>query len=116
MKSFLKLSVTFFFLICFSCSKKTNKTLFQLAEDTGIDFENKVVDNKLDNSFLFRNFYNGAGVAIGDINNDGLPDIFLTSNMGDNKLYLNKATLNLKIYPRGQASNRIACGVPASHL
>ena len=45
---------------------------------------------KLENSFLFRNFYNGGGVALGDLNNDGLPDIFFTSNMGDNKIYLNK--------------------------
>jgi hypothetical protein len=58
--------------------------------NTGIHFENNVQDGRLDNSFLFRNFYNGGGVAIGDINNDGLPDIFLTSNMGSNKLYLNK--------------------------
>jgi len=59
-------------------------------EHTGIDFTNKVVDLKTDNTILFRNFYNGGGVAIGDINNDGLADIFLTSNQGDNKLYLNK--------------------------
>ncbi|MBS1669410.1 MAG: VCBS repeat-containing protein [Bacteroidetes bacterium] len=57
---------------------------------TGINFENSVKDGKLDNSFLFRNFYNGGGVAIGDINNDGLADVFMTSNMGSNKLYLNK--------------------------
>ena len=67
-----------------------------MVEETDISFENKVVDNKLDNSFLFRNFYNGAGVAIGDINNDGLPDVFLTSNMGDNKLYLNKGNLKFE--------------------
>ncbi len=70
-----------------------------MVDNTGIDFENKVSDNKLNNSFLFRNFYNGGGVAIGDINNDGLPDVFFTSNMGENKLYLNKGNLNLKIYP-----------------
>ena len=58
--------------------------------NTGIDFNNEVHDQEINNSFLFRNFYNGGGVAIGDINNDGLPDILLTSNMGENKLYLNK--------------------------
>ncbi|HZH97281.1 MAG TPA: hypothetical protein VEY06_15425, partial [Flavisolibacter sp.] len=59
-------------------------------KDTGIDFNNKVTDGELENSFFFRNFYNGGGVAIGDINNDSLPDVLLTSNMGENKLYLNK--------------------------
>ncbi|MDQ2753682.1 MAG: VCBS repeat-containing protein, partial [Bacteroidota bacterium] len=59
-------------------------------DNTGINFNNKVEDGKLENSFLFRNFYNGGGVAIGDINNDGLADVFFTSNMGENKLYLNK--------------------------
>jgi hypothetical protein len=75
-----------------SCNNKSNTapTLFQLMDSTGIDFNNKVVDQQVDNSFLFRNFYNGGGVAIGDINNDGLPDVFMTSNMGENKLYLNK--------------------------
>lgn len=66
------------------------ETLFDLMPNTGIDFRNNVEDGKKENSFLFRNFYNGGGVAIGDINNDGLPDVFLTSNMGENKLYLNK--------------------------
>lgn len=90
MNHLLKLSLNLFLLILISCSKKKEKPLFQLMENTGINFDNKIVDGKLENSFLFRNFYNGGGVAIGDINNDGLPDIFLTSNMGENKLYLNK--------------------------
>ncbi|RYF99412.1 MAG: CRTAC1 family protein, partial [Chitinophagaceae bacterium] len=57
---------------------------------TGIDFNNVVQDTKEENGFYFRNFYNGGGVGIGDINNDGLADVFMTSNLGDNKLYLNK--------------------------
>jgi hypothetical protein len=68
--------------------------LFQLMDNTGINFDNQIADGQKENSFLFRNFYNGGGVAIGDINNDGLPDVFLTSNMGDNKLYLNKGSFH----------------------
>ena len=74
-----------------SCSNEYKKGLFELMEHTGIGFMNNVEDGKLDNSFLFRNFYNGGGVAIGDINNDGLSDVLLSSNTGENKLYLNKS-------------------------
>src|SRR3954469_8145146 len=78
-------------ILFFSCkNKEQGNSLFQLEENTGIDFQNNVEDGRIDNSFLFRNFYNGGGVAIGDINNDGLPDVFLTANAGANKLYLNK--------------------------
>ena len=73
-----------------SCYHQSANTLFQLMDQTGIHFNNEIEDGKLENSFLFRNFYNGGGVAIGDINNDGLADIFFTSNMGNNQLYLNK--------------------------
>ncbi len=96
MKQIPKLSLSLFLIIFFSCNKKPNEPLFQLMDNTGIDFVNKVVDGKVENSFLFRNFYNGGGVAIGDINNDGLPDIFLTSNMGENKLYLNKGNFKFE--------------------
>src|ERR1700709_2653787 len=92
-KTVLIVSLLFVFAITFySCTGKNKQppSLFQLMDSTGIDFNNKVVDQKLENSFLFRNFYNGGGVAIGDINNDGKPDVFMTSNMGDNKMYLNK--------------------------
>lgn len=81
---------------CISCTSDRNKPMFELVEHSGIDFNNRVTDGKLENSFLFRNFYNGGGVAIGDINNDGLPDVFLTSNMGSNKLYLNKGNFQFE--------------------
>lgn len=65
-------------------------SLFQLQKGTGIEFVNTVKNTKDFNILTYRNFYNGGGVATGDINNDGLPDVFFTSNMGANKLYLNK--------------------------
>ena len=86
----------FGFIIFFSCKPKKQDTLFTLLDNTGINFVNEVNDGKKENSFLFRNFYNGGGVAIGDINNDGLPDVFLTSNMGNNKLFLNKGNFKFE--------------------
>ncbi|MDB5208498.1 MAG: hypothetical protein JWR72_3573 [Flavisolibacter sp.] len=90
-----RLSISFIF---FSCAGTTAPpdTLFTLMDNTGIQFNNLVKDGKLENSFLFRNFYNGGGVAIGDINNDSLPDVFLTSNQGENKLYLNKGSFQFE--------------------
>jgi hypothetical protein len=90
-------SLTFvLFIFCFSCRQKQElkpvDALFQLlpSSSTGITFNNKVVDDGEFNVFNYRNFYNGGGVAIGDVNNDGKPDIFFTSNQGENKLYINK--------------------------
>src|SRR6185295_16795885 len=80
--------------IFFSCNNEKKEPLFSRLTNTGIKFDNKVEDGKVENSFYFRNFYNGGGVAIGDINNDGYADVFLTSNMGENKLYLNKGKEN----------------------
>ncbi|MBM1104755.1 VCBS repeat-containing protein [Aurantibacter crassamenti] len=79
-------------------SKKTIETLFTLmkSEDTGIDFINKVENKKDFNIFKYRNLYNGGGVAIGDINNDGLVDVYLTGNKEKNKLYLNQGDFKFK--------------------
>ncbi len=71
-------------------SKDHNSPLFVLRTDTGIDFRNDLTYTEDFNPYTYRNFYNGGGVAIGDINNDGLPDIYFTGNMSGNKLYLNK--------------------------
>ncbi|MEN0004077.1 MAG: VCBS repeat-containing protein, partial [Bacteroidota bacterium] len=60
------------------------------ATKTGIDFVNQLDFNKDFNIYTYRNFYNGGGVAIGDLNKDGLPDVYMTANMQPNKLYLNK--------------------------
>ncbi len=70
----------------------TKKAFFQLKDafQTGITFSNNVVDQRDFNILTYRNYYNGGGVAIGDINNDGLSDIFFTSNLEKNQLYLNK--------------------------
>ena len=70
--------------------------MFELVDSTGINFNNKVVDGELENSFYFRNYYNGGGVATGDINNDGLADIIFTSNMEENKLYVNKGNFKFE--------------------
>ncbi|MBC7923736.1 MAG: VCBS repeat-containing protein, partial [Ferruginibacter sp.] len=63
------------------------------AQTTGIQFTNRVTDDKDFNIFNYRNFYNGGGVAIGDVNNDGRSDVFLISNMEENKLYLNRDSI-----------------------
>ncbi|MGV3528969.1 MAG: VCBS repeat-containing protein [Flavisolibacter sp.] len=83
-------------LLSCSSKSKTNPLLFTQMENTGIRFINTVQDSPEDNSFLYRNFYNGGGVALGDINNDGLPDVMLTSNQGENKLYLNKGSFKFE--------------------
>jgi enediyne biosynthesis protein E4 len=79
-----------------SCNEKKESTLFELVENSGIEFINKVENSKQFNIFSYRNFYNGGGVAIGDINNDSLPDVLMTSNMGANKLFLNKGNFQFE--------------------
>ena len=72
--------------------KNNRPTLFTRLDpgDTHIQFRNTVKENEQANVLQYTYFYNGGGVAIGDINNDGLPDILFTGNMVPNRLYLNK--------------------------
>lgn len=86
------------FAVC-SCSGPDQRApLFtKMPEsETGITFRNDLPFNSAFNIFTYRNFYNGGGVAIGDINNDGLPDIYFTNNLGKNALYLNKGNFQFE--------------------
>jgi enediyne biosynthesis protein E4 len=82
----------------FSACKKKEKTLFQLldAQQTGVEFSNTITEkdtiNIMDSEFV----YNGGGVGIGDLNGDGLDDIYFAGNQVDNKLYLNKGNLKFQ--------------------
>ena len=80
-----------------SCQQSSSSIFKKLSpEQTGIDFTNTVQNTEAFNIFNYRNFYNGAGVAIGDINNDGLADVYLTGNLEKNKLYLNQGDFKFK--------------------
>lgn len=76
---------------CDKSSQTGTRPLFvDVSKESGIEFTNKLSFDSDFNIYTYRNFYNGAGVALGDINNDGLIDVYLTANMGENRLYLNK--------------------------
>src|SRR5574340_14128 len=87
------------FLI-FSCKARVNETepLFSLLppDSTHIDFANNLTETEEFNIIEYLYFNNGAGVAAGDINNDGLDDLYFTSNQNQNKLYLNKGNLKFE--------------------
>ena len=63
---------------------------------TGIRFENNLEETQELNVFTYRNFYNGGGVAVGDLNGDGMPEVMLTSNQHGNHLYLNKGNFQFQ--------------------
>ncbi|MCY4158343.1 MAG: CRTAC1 family protein [Bacteroidetes bacterium] len=83
-------------LIIGACSH--DAPLFELvsSEQTGITFANSLSPAETLNTYVFRNFYNGGGVAIGDLNQDNLPDIFLTGNQVSNRLYLNRGNFRFE--------------------
>ena len=87
-------------LLCFGCIGNERNIPFDDGKNTAftiipssysnVDFENRFEETLHFNFLNYSYIYNGGGVAIGDINNDGLEDLYFTSNQGSNKLYLNK--------------------------
>jgi len=107
--SYLLYSSLVLFIMGSGCSKPASQpektvstqathTYFELLDSTqtGIAFSNSVVDGPAFNILTYRNFYNGGGVAIGDINNDGLPDLYFTANQLANRLYINKGNFEFE--------------------
>ena len=79
-------------------SRQSGRTLFALlpASSTGITFSNNLKPTPDLNTYTFRNFYDGGGVALADVNNDGLLDIYFTGNSVGNRLYLNKGNFHFE--------------------
>lgn len=119
MKRFLLILIVVFVNACTpenSVKTENSLELFTLLskEQTQIDFQNTIQNSTEYNIFKYRNFYNGGGVGIGDINNDGLPDIYFTANLGANKLYLNKGNFqfeDISVAAGVQGTNTWSTGV-----
>ena len=96
--------LNFFFLallplVVLTCQESSeNQSLFQKVQpsESGITFENHLEYDEQLNAYTYKNFYNGAGVSLGDINNDGLTDIYFAGNLVENKLYLNKGNFQFE--------------------
>ena len=84
-------------LVFISCHNSDNLFESLPSSKTNIDFANKLKERNFFGILNYIYYYNGGGVAVGDINNDGLPDIYFTANSyGNNKLYLNKGNFEFE--------------------
>ncbi len=122
MKNFFQCCFTLIIavLLLYSCSGDesastentvdTTKRLFTLLQpdQTGVTFQNTLTEGLNTNILMYEYFYNGGGIASGDFNGDGLTDLYFTSNMGENKFYLNKGNFKFQdITPICGAAGRI---------
>jgi hypothetical protein len=99
MKPNNSISLFIILVFIFSCTTKkkpVKQFSLLLSEDTNVHFKNNVKENLYFNFLNYAYIYNGGGVAVGDINNDGLEDLYFTSNQESNKLYLNKGDFHFK--------------------
>ncbi|CAM1358491.1 VCBS repeat-containing protein [Tenacibaculum xiamenense] len=94
MKSFLLFSLLFLLLL--SCKKESTLFTALTSNETNIDFRNNIENSKNLNILNYLYFYNGAGVASGDFNNDGLADLYFVSNQFSDKFYLNLGDFRFK--------------------
>lgn len=82
--------------LLFSTCTPEQQAPFSLLKDTGIHFSNDLLESDTFNIIKYLYYYNGGGVAAGDVNNDGLPDLFFTGNETSNRLYLNRGDLQFE--------------------
>ncbi len=96
-----------------SCSHKKNLFESLPSSQTGIDFINKVEENDRYNVLDYMNIYTGAGVAAGDVNNDGLVDLYFSGNQNSGRLYINKGNFRFEDVTEkaGLITNRWCTGV-----
>lgn len=98
---------TFVMLIFLSSCSNEKNTLRTMPEseklfsiktpaESGISFRNQIIESEQNNHLVWESIYNGGGVGVGDINNDGLMDIYFTGNMTEDKLYLNQGNLQFE--------------------
>ncbi|QIA07697.1 VCBS repeat-containing protein [Draconibacterium halophilum] len=83
-------------VILSACQSKERQFKLHYPDKTGIDFKNEVHDTKQASILDYLNYYNGGGVAVGDVNNDSLPDLFFIGNLEKNGLFLNKGNLQFE--------------------
>lgn len=105
MQNSISLIITTVLLSWLPIAVKAQQPLFELLppKTTNIRFSNDINETEHLNVLAYEYFYNGGGIAVGDINNDGLDDLFFTANMGPNKLYLNQGNLKFKDITRDAA-------------